>query len=241
MAIRDLLKKKDRIKAEGATEKPGDNAEHTSGAIEDRAPPGFTFIRSTTSMNEVIEPPDHPVEPSPTPKVDHAEAEPRRRRISNLHFRKPSRSPSKSPAIDDADAESPLSTDGTTDRSRRISGRLERFHLTPRSRAVSQTSIHVPQDLPEINGGGADEADTEAQWEKRALLLAKRNADDEDRQLAEKTDDAAVNDATHQNTIRPIRPKHVRAVSNPEADVDIQEAVRLHEAGGKDEIKRYKH
>lgn len=233
MAIRDLLKKKDKIKAEGASERPGNDANSTAQASEDRAPPGFTFIRSTTSMNEVIEPPDHPLPSASLSPVDTTTSQPGRRRMSNLYLRKPSRSPSKSLASNDSDAEPPPNVDGTADRSGRISGRLERFHLSRRSRTVSQTSIHVPDNLPEISGGGADGADTETEWEKRALLLAKRNVHEAD-EVPTGTDGNSSTEATAAgDTIRPVRPKHVRAVSNPDADFDIQEAVRLHEAGGK--------
>lgn len=110
------------------------------------------------------------------------------------------------------------------------------MHLTPKSRTVSQTSTHVPDDLPDIGRSGKDSNEAEADWEKRALLLANKNAAEMDTHTHEASPDMSLEKdgvpEAGDDGLAATRPKHSRAVSNPEADLDIQEAIRLHEAGG---------
>jgi hypothetical protein len=40
---------------------------------------------------------------------------------------------------------------------------------------VSTSSVNIPADLPEPSSGAAKGEEEEAQWEKRATLLAKSN------------------------------------------------------------------
>src|SRR5262245_141953 len=55
MTLKDLLKKKDKIKDEGATPKPATLSPDV---------PEFTFMRTTTTTQETIEPPSFPGDPA---------------------------------------------------------------------------------------------------------------------------------------------------------------------------------
>lgn len=241
MAIRDLLKKRDKIQDQGnrntVSRLPQDQSQQEDLSA---AQPEFRFLRSTTSTQEVISPPTYPEDSLPlpvTPTSDASDRSPRRHLYGGLNFRRPSRSPAKSNTSStvDSDAEQATTHDGASDRSRRVSAKLERMHLTPKSRTVSQTSTHVPDDLPEIGRSGADSNGAEADWEKRALLLANKNATGIDTNTREASTDISLEkDGVLETTddLHATKPKHSRSVSNPEADLDIQEAIRLHEAGG---------
>ncbi|KAI9713314.1 MAG: hypothetical protein M1812_006673 [Candelaria pacifica] len=144
MTLKDLLKKKDKIK---------EDETHPAAAAPE-APPEFTFMRTTTTTQEIISPPTYAGDNLPT--VNEASNSARRSR-----FRRNS----------NASTSSNSHTPQTEKGERRLSQRL---HL--RSRTASSASVNLPNDLPSINDGVAEESDEQqAKWEKRATLLAKNN------------------------------------------------------------------
>ncbi|KAI1919146.1 hypothetical protein LOZ65_004587 [Ophidiomyces ophidiicola] len=179
MPLKDLLRKKDKVKNDDALHSPGPGLE----------PPQFTFIRSDTNTQEVISPPS--LHEQPTASASEAKSFGRLRRFSNASTN--NESSRRSPPRDKAE--------------KRLSHRL---HLT-RGRSASTSSVNLPANLPYVNNDG-DEQEREAQWEKRATLLA-------------------------QGVVRmtPSSPRSrspsVGRLNDPEGDVNIQEAIRLHEAG----------
>ncbi|CRG91654.1 hypothetical protein PISL3812_08704 [Talaromyces islandicus] len=94
---------------------------------------------------------------------------------------------------------------------RRISNFL---HLDKKSlsRRSSTSSVNVPSDLPRVEDNLADEQDREAQWEKRATRLVQGNP-----RLGASPDGS--------------RSRSNSRVYEPQSDLSIQEAIRLHESG----------
>lgn len=145
MTLKDLLKKKEKIKDEGAT-RPASTAPKISSEV-----PEFTFMRTTTTSQSIIQPPSFPGDPtreepllSPEPHKKLG----RFRRHSNV---------------------------GSSDSSGEHKGehRLsERLHF---GRTRSSSSVNVPENLPEASEGVARTEDDEAKWEKRATVLATGN------------------------------------------------------------------
>ena len=146
MTLKGLLKKRDKIREDVMPT-------HTSLPSQLQTPPEFTFMRTTTSTQEVITPPsfagDNDPIPSP-PKQNKRSSFSRLRSSSN------------------ASTASTGSNNQTPHSEKRLSARL---HL--RSRTSSNSSIHVPTDLPTINDAAGEEK--EAQWEERATILANAN------------------------------------------------------------------
>lgn len=205
MGLRDKFRK---------LEKHGSDDEASAGPDT----PEFTFIRTDTHSAEIIRPPsaDLPRDAGSfsflTADPPKSDAKPRR----SLDVFRSSRSRSTS--------ESSHSSSGA----RRLSHRL---HLS-RSPASSE---NVPQDLPEIQADDEDKDGTESQWEKRATILARENEKHRSRpgtpvhgsappvipQLL--LGDAAADDGAPAT--------QAKTVSSKAIDDDIQEAIRLHEAG----------
>jgi TPR repeat protein len=98
----------------------------------------------------------------------------------------------------------------------------ERLHLSSRSRSASSTSVNIPTDLPEIEGGVARNPEEEAEWEKRATLLAKGSS------IARPGSGGANHEEKTEGSGK--RSRSV-SVSDQKGDDDIQEAIRLHEGG----------
>lgn len=172
MPLRGLLKKKDKIDKEATS-----SAEDAAIAPATAKPPIPEIIRTTTYTQEVIQPPTYPGdEPNRRPAG-------RQRKSFSAHFRKSSNVSTKSATAsigEKGDAEGTKTPPGTPPRSpikseRRIS---ERIKLGLRSRSASATSTHVPDELPEIQGG-VGSAEKEVEWEKRATLLAKGGSADD--------------------------------------------------------------
>ncbi|KAF2836571.1 HCP-like protein [Patellaria atrata CBS 101060] len=185
MPLKDLLKKKDRIRDEGAV---------GGQSLTPPEIPEFTFMRTTTTSQEVIEPPSFPGDAiKPNPQVEESKRHTHRfRRSSN------------------ATPNNLTTTDAKTKADRRLS---ERLHLGSRSRTTSSSSINLPADLPEIQSAAVHTVEDEAKWEKRATLLAQGNSI----QRAESSGSRPRSSKSH--------------ISIVENDDDIQEAIRLHEAG----------
>jgi TPR repeat protein len=203
MTLKDLLK---RHKPEG---QPGIQPESSAQAgqygVEGQQPrqdvPEFTFMRTTTSTQEIITPPSYPGDRASLKPVELNQSSPRRRSRFRRH--------SNAAAQDSSAGENRASLESTSSRhEKRLSDRL---HLSHRSRSASSSSVNIPEDLPEIEGHAGQD---EEKWEKRATILAKNNPNQES---------GLERPATPHRT--PSREEIV------EGDDDIQEAIRLHEEG----------
>ncbi|MCJ1479279.1 hypothetical protein MMC13_007964 [Lambiella insularis] len=195
MTLKSLLKRKDNIQL--------DNPSSASAL----PPSEFTFMRTDTNTQEILEP------PSPPPE------EPR----SNVRG-----SPSNgkySSRFRSSFSASTASSEPKVDR--RLSSLL---HLRSHSRS---SSINVPIDLPYIVDGNTEGTDEqEAEWEKRATILAKENPNVRHEALLTEQPRNTMTGSTLVGIVsgdrRPI-PK--RSISDAQGDDHIQEAIRLHEAG----------
>jgi len=168
MTLKDLLKKKEKVQyREIATEPEAAESSGTSAA------PEFKFIRTTTTTEEPIAPPSFPGDtPSANSAKNVSKVEESSRRRSR--FRKSS-NVSQSDATPSANDSQPLYSppkehSKSPKREHRLSGRL---HLGARSRTTSSSSVNLPSDIPDIQGDVARDEEQEAQWEKRATILAK--------------------------------------------------------------------
>ncbi|KAJ5581032.1 hypothetical protein N7450_007333 [Penicillium hetheringtonii] len=177
-------------------------------------PPEITFLRSDTFGHEVITPPDHHntqqeyFKPEDQP-TSPSTSSPRR---SFQLFR---RSSSRSGSLSGTSSPQPR-------RERRLSNLL---HLDSRSRSNSRdSSVNIPEDLPQIEDEqGGDEKDREAAWEKRATVLVQKNP-----QFAQSSSTRSQTD------LKPgqmPRSRSSSSVGDQQDDTNIQEAIRLHEAG----------
>lgn len=210
MTLKDLLKKKEKHS--------GDGAETSRPPITPQTPE-FTFLRTDTNTQEIIQPPVFAGDEEPiTPTSGNLTTSPKR---ALSRFRKSS----------NASITSRSSEKESNGPSRRLSQRL---HL---SRASSTNSVHIPSDLPSIPdpySQNGDQQEREAQWEERATRLA--------------TEDGSTSVKTSAGTFAPVgdmakmhiasadgpvsqRTSRSRSISDAAGDENIQEAIRLHEAG----------
>lgn len=153
MTLKDLLKKKDKIN------KP--DAQQRSSSDAPNAAPEFTFMRTTTTTQEVITPPAFPGE-TPTSAT------------TSNGFLSPNAPTPPKPENRKSIFGRSLSSAGTSSRPGSSDKRLsERIHFgSGRSRSASSL-VNLPSDLPAVDEGVARSAEHEAQWEKRATILAK--------------------------------------------------------------------
>ena len=217
MTLKDILKKKEKHKQDAtpstvSTSEPNPMAE------------GFTFLRSDTNTQELIQPPSFTSESTePTP--------PKNQKRLSSHF-------SRLRNASDASVHS-AQTRVSAKSEKRLS---QRFHLN-RSRTPSASSVNVPTDLPEIQDLAVRGEETEARWEERATMLAKGNPNNKPGPLENgRSKEETVEDKLYQERFpqeRPpdpqegliVRPGVTRSVSSAKADENIQEAIRLHEMG----------
>lgn len=229
--LKDLLKKKDTISKNAQPSKPAE-----------LAVPEFRMIRTTTETEEIIEPPHFDGDDV---KPTNSGKEPKRERRRTLFTRSVSASTPKVPkdankartSLDSEDTKGPQSLAIRPKNERRLS---ERLHIGGRSRSKTNetTSTHLPENLPaapdavsvpSIRIDGTDDgnkyanAQREAQWEKRATILASSPSllDSEER---------ASRSRETMSIAAPPRDRS-RSISDQQGDVNIQEAIRLHEAG----------
>lgn len=113
----------------------------------------------------------------------------------------------------------------------------QKLHLGPRTsrpRALSSLSAHLPETLPDTlpdSTGTPD--DRESKWEKRATLLVQASpsllSDDGSSSFAQL---AASPEQRGRQTLQVegATRSRTRSTSSAPADIDIQEAIRLHEA-----------
>ncbi|KAI4257977.1 MAG: hypothetical protein LQ352_001410 [Teloschistes flavicans] len=146
MTIRDLLKKKEKTKQDAGKTQPS--------STEGSPPTPFTIMRSDTHTQEVISPPSFAEEDKPeSTENTHSN----KKRFSR--FRK----------VSNASTASTVSSHTE----KRLSSRL---HIQSHSRSSSAGSVNVPSDLPAIKDGTGEGEEQEAEWEKRATILAQENA-----------------------------------------------------------------
>lgn len=233
MGLRDLLKKKQGIDV--------DDAPDRSATVQRLAAPEFTFVRSDTYTEEVIHPPGGPAsergddDSSSYLTVDSKTKD--KSRLSLDVFRsKDARSRSTS-------VSSSRSGAGPSP-SKRLSQRL---HLS----RSPVSSDNVPHNLPEIITPADPETDKEGQelqWEKRATMLVRGNDKHRSRPSSPVRDvaqglagvrlhDGSSDDGAPSwplsgpsTSPAPSGPQQ-GVVSSKEIDEDIQEAIKLHEAG----------
>jgi len=215
MGLRDKLRKK-------ADDEP-------APAVQSRPAPEVTFIRSDTFTQEIIEPPSAGGYSqqdssclSPNSKPDSG-SKPRR---SFDVFRS---SRSRSSSVSDSSHSHRSSSAGAP--RKRLSQRLG-LKRSP------STSENLPPDLPEIvmpEGAEHDKETAESQWEQRATILALEN--DKRRSRPGTPVHGAAPPILPQLRLDGEASAHeipgtkTKAVSSKEIDEDIQEAIRLHEAG----------
>jgi hypothetical protein len=230
MPLRDVLKKRSSIQGDESSSTRSISANSLPGLSSPA--PEFTFMRTTTLEQEVIVPPSYPGDEDPV--TSSPASEKKRRSI----FRKSSASFISSigggggPLSSHSEEQDPASALPVRPKpDRKLSQRL---HLA-RARGLSKSegSSHIPSDLgdapqntpapleaPDAKGR-IKEVETkenklqrEAQWEKRATVMALKNPILE----AEKSNFGE-------------KKAHRRISSLEEGEADIQEAIRLHEEG----------
>lgn len=214
MTLRDLLKRKEKVEETPAFDSL-QNPEVERLSYE-HDPPEFTFLRTTTNTQEIISPPSHPedtkeaqdgvtqIQPAVQPDASTSSRSPSRLRRSFIRHREPKDT-----------------SEGSTDT--KISRSLsERLHLKSRRESTSNNdnAAYI------VEGDIARDQEGEAQWEKRATILAENNP---------LIDQSIVN---HRHSTlyasqgeKSDRRSRSPSISNPEGDETLQEAIRLHEEG----------
>ncbi len=223
--LKHLLKKKEKVDEQ----KP--LVVERSGNLD---VPEFKCIRTTTESEEVIQPPSYPgdddqdsqTKGSPRKEKKRPQLGFRRSTNNVSHTRNGSGDSLASQPTEKSEQQLPV----RPKTERKLS---ERFHLhRDRPRSVSTaSSSHLPDDLPEAPAATPaparegekvvqEERDVkehrEAQWEKRATILAHSNPsllEDHQEQRQEKTR------------------SHSPSITDHAGDETIQEAIRLHELG----------
>jgi hypothetical protein len=212
MHLRDLLKKKDRLSESDAP---------NPKAVQDlpEVPPVFTFMRSDTHSQDIISPPTFSsTESSNSPFTDG----PHESRSRLSRFKQRARSTSGA-SIASHTSEKATSKEASPN-PKRLSQRL---HL----RRSEASSHNVPLDLPDIVGAdnvGGDKVGTESQWERRATILARENEKQRSRPSTP-IGSGSVADVAALILGSPGKEKGI--VATKHVDDNIQEAIRLHEAG----------
>lgn len=189
MTLKDRLKGREKHKEEVG----GPPTDHI-----DCSPPNFTFLRTTTDSQELIQPPSYAGDVVPVPEPNATSP----RRLSR--FRTASNASSKI--------------------GNKSEGRFSSIlHIRSHSRESNATSINIPTDLPEIRDGKAASEDHEARWEERATILAQQVAATRSRSntvadpeltVAQSLTDSSAPDDHNEN-----RPGMIRHVSDALSDV----------------------
>jgi TPR repeat protein len=202
MPLRDLLKKKDRIDSNGAPAQQSTLPQASE----------FTFMRTDTNTQETIAPPSFVSENDAPPSPEPSTATSPRKSL----FR---RSPKISPVHAVVEETSPPQKNH-----RRLSQRLGL-----KDRGGDGTSTNLPASLPTIYNAYSDQGDIEekeAQWEDRATRLAGKSPN-----LQGKTPPPDISQLNINDTSASRSSSRPRSVSDAKSDVNIQEAIRLHEEG----------
>jgi len=182
-------------------------------------PPQFTFLRSTTNTQEVISLPDDPPNYlDPQASADGSSDEGHRRSFSRLTGRSRSQSTaSNASRSSDASKSKERSKD-----SKRLSQRL--------GLRKQESSAVVPGDLPEIQDGQDGDGDA---WEERATILARENE-----KVRSRPATPVNEDIPNVGGLKLGDTKGGGIVASKSTDDNIQEAIRLHEAGELEEATR---
>ncbi|CAG8126230.1 unnamed protein product [Penicillium nalgiovense] len=208
-SLRNILHKRDDLSNE-----PSQNAP----AIPPT--PEFRLIRSDTHTQEIITPPSNPNDPTPylsSPTQDDPVSPRRSFQLFNRSPRRPSTSSQSPPR-----------------RERRLSNLL---HLDHRSRSNSRdSSANIPADLPQIDDDhGASKQEREALWEKRATALVQQNPKFAHSGASlpgrQGEGEATLGLGLGMEQARSRSSSQSRVGVNPDEDINIQEAIRLHESG----------
>ena len=243
MGLRDFIRKKNELsKGDGAAA-----AEETVRRING---PEFTFIRSDTLTQEILEPPGAPPGDASSARLSaKAPSSSSSRAHRSLDVFRSSRSRSASASSQGSTGGGGGGGSGSKKDGPRLSQRL---HL----KRAPDTSDSVPRDLPEIvvaadDGGGGEDDDgaqgregQESQWEQRATILAGQNERARSRPTSPAPGDggawqgeggggggAAAAAAAAAGSLAQHRTGAGGAVSSKQIDADIQLAIRLHEEG----------
>lgn len=173
--------------------------------------PEFVFYRSDTNTQELIHPPSLHRKSSETPPPNTADSQ----SSSHEHHSRLSIFKGRSRS-NSATSTTSKSSDKSAERpkSKRLSHRLGLHKDEP-------TSDNVPQDLPTIN----IEHDTDAAWEERATILARENEKNRSRP------GTPLHGSTPDLGALKLSDREDGKVSTKDVDDNIQEAIRLHEAG----------
>lgn len=254
MTLKDLLRKHSSIQTTvpNSTEKP--SSEHYVPVTPIENPiPEFTFLRTTTLTEEVIVPPSYPGDDEPIAPSTPLSVEKKRRSIfhrASSYQRARSGTQSTTMSEDTFNGSPRKTTPSRPKSERKLS---ERLRLTGRPRTLSRTSstssFNLPQDLgdapdatpaplePADMKGRIKEAETpeqkiarEASWERRATSLALDNP-----VLEELRTSLENSTASNIDNGSPIRKKRTgNSYFDEREEVNIQEAIRLHESGDLD-------
>lgn len=234
MGLRDILKKKDDLAEDGTG--PIHDEKQTQQQQQRQPTPEFTFIRTDTMSQDFIQPPGG--DDDDITNLDNGHLSPTRQPSKSrrsMDFFRSSRSRSES--VSSAVSNNSSTASGASPAKRRLSQRL---HL----RRQPESSEHVPQDLPDIvvQSTAQDQEGVELQWEKRATILAEQNelarsmpnspSLSKAEFIADGVNAMSLGDAMSRTRSRSTSSRDGAApVSSKAIDADIQEAIRLHEAG----------
>lgn len=199
--------------------------------------PEFKIIRTTTESEEVIEPPHFDGDDVQTDTAGKGQKKERRRTLFSRSSSAPKDAKKARTSLDSDETKGLQSLSIWPKQERRLS---ERLHIGGRSRSkTNETSSNLPENLPaapdsvsvpsiRVDGAADDgnkyaNAQREAQWEKRATMLASAPSllEGEER-VGRSRDTINVNPPTRDRS---------RSISDQQGDVNIQKAIRLHEAG----------
>lgn len=204
MPLRDFLKKKEKHDVVSSPTSPD--------------VPEFRIYRSDTHGQELISGPDFGGDPNTDGAADFKGG-----KLFKGRNRSSSATSSRSVG---SPPERPNSSRGSS--TKRLSQRL--------GLRKDDTSESVPADLPAITSDRSEGSDEgrESQWEKRATILARKNEESRSRPTTptpsrdtadlEKFGDMRLGESNDSH-------KRDRSVSSKRTDDNIQEAIRLHEAG----------
>lgn len=219
MPLKDILKKKDKLAQQDVP---------TASSDTSQAVPEFTFMRTDTNTQEIIEPPTYAGDVQIQPPKTPSSSPPTNKQRFN-RFRKASSAAAKS-------AQSvPEKEQAGEYEKKRLSQRL---HLVSRSRSSSTSSANLPPELPSIEDPYThqnDSGETEAQWEARATILATGTSPANSQpqtssaSIAPQLPPSPSTNGSPTQLQRPRAP--TRAASDAETDSTIQDAIRLHESG----------
>jgi hypothetical protein len=209
MPFKDLLKKKDKVEAH-------------MPEVDDRPDtPKFTFVRTDTNSQEIITPPTFYGDDKASPYLDgNADS-----RTGKLFKARP-----RSTSV----ASTGSASSHTSQKSKQDSPKTKRLSQRLHLRRSEISSASVPDDLPEIqvsDEGQDGGAGVESQWEKRATILARKNEETRSRPTTPVPRSPAGLESFHDMNISGSSGQEKGVVLSKYADDNIQEAIRLHEAG----------